>query len=749
MAAIDDPLRGCPTDRFLDALRQTGLVPADRLDAQLRRSAAEGPPEDGRELAARFVRDGLLTPYQADQLVSGQGHSLVIAGKYAILTLLAAGGMGQVYLAEHLLMRRRSAVKILPARLTADPAAVERFHREARAVAALDHPNIVRAYDVDSADDLQFLVMEYVDGVSLQDLVARRGPLEPAAAADYIAQAARGLQHAHENGWVHRDVKPANLLLDRSGTVKVLDLGLARMLGDDVELLTGSGDPSVLLGTADYLAPEQATDSHAADIRSDVYSLGATLYFLLTGRPPFAEGTPAQRVLAHQTRPPKPVIELRPEVPAVLAAVLDRMLAKDPVQRYLDPAAVDAALGPWAVGGPFPPPADAVSAATGGRAGPQSSWARQAGLSSTRPTPAPLYRRAAPGETAHVTVGAAETTAPPSRPEPARRRWPIGAAAVVAVGITVWAGVVFWPRQPQPQPAVFPAEEPVGIVRTFEGHTGAIENVAFSPDGSRLVTVSQDKTARVWDVATGGPLVKFTGHTDVVRGLAVLPDGHRVATAGWAGNVRLWNLETGTELRRFEGHDGEVWSVACDAAGKHLLTAGKDKTVRLWDVDTGREVKEFLGHRGLVTAAVFLPDGRRIVSASVDRTVRLWDLRTGKVTNGLALAKPVYRLNLCANNRRLLFGCDRELFRWDPDAKWHHTPIESDEAVEGAVCLPDGRLVLAMIDGSIRVWEPNMVREALKFPGNGKAVLAVAVAPDGRHVASGGRDRVAHLWRLP
>jgi WD40 repeat protein len=278
---------------------------------------------------------------------------------------------------------------------------------------------------------------------------------------------------------------------------------------------------------------------------------------------------------------------------------------------------------------------------------------------------------------------------------------------------------------------------------------GAIENVAFTPDGTRLVTVSQDKTARVWDVATGNELVKFTGHTDVVRGLAVLPDGCRAATAGWAGNIRLWDLGTGQELRRFEGHDGEVWSVACDAAGKQLLTAGKDKTVRLWDVETGRQVKEFLGHRGLVTAAVFLPDGRRIVSASEDRTVRLWNLRTGKVLNGFALARPVYRLNLCANNRRLLFGCDRDLFRWDPDAKLHHTPIESDEPVEGAVCLPDGRMALAMIDGSIRVWQFNPDREALKFPGNGQAVLALAVSPDGRHVASGGRDKIARLWNLP
>jgi len=179
-------------DRFLDALRQSGLLAAEQLDAQVRRSAAEGPPEHAGELADRFVRDGLLTPYQAEQLLHGRWQSLVIAGKYVVLAPLGAGGMGQVFLCEHLVMRRRVAIKVLPARLTADPAAVERFRREARAIAALDHPNIVRAHDVDTADDVHFLVMEHVDGVSLQELVARWGPVEPSAAADYIAQAARG-----------------------------------------------------------------------------------------------------------------------------------------------------------------------------------------------------------------------------------------------------------------------------------------------------------------------------------------------------------------------------------------------------------------------------------------------------------------------------------------------------------------------------------------------------------------------------
>jgi serine/threonine protein kinase len=725
-------------DRFLDALRQSGLLAATKLDAQVRRSAAEGPPEDARELAARFVRDGLLTPYQADQLLGGQWQSLLIAGKYAVLAPLGIGGMGQVFLAEHVVMRRRSAVKVLPPRLTADPAAVERFNREARAIAALDHPNIVRAYDIDNADDLHFIVMEYVDGVSLQDLVGHGGPVEPAAAANYVSQAARGLQHAHEAGWVHRDVKPANLLLDRSGMVKVLDLGLARLLAEDADPITGRLDA---LGTADYLAPEQGTDCHAVDIRADIYSLGATLYFLLTGTPPFNEGTPAQRVLWHQTRPPRPVRELRPDVPVGLAKVLDRMLAKKPTARFADPAAVADALDRWTeAGATYPPPPDLAPALSGtSQSGALSSWARHAGRSGSKSTPASGRRAAVAADTAQV--GVAGTVAQPaSKARPVRRRWPIVAGAAAAVVLLTAGAIAFWPRS---------AAQPVDDVQLFRGHEGAIENIAFTPDGKRLVTVSQDKTARVWDVAAGRELVRFTGHPDTIRGLAILPDNRRAATAGWGGIVRLWDLDTGAEIQRYVGHRGDVWSVACDTAGKRLITGGTDRTVRIWDIESGKPQQKLSESFSTVTAALFLPDGRRAVSASEDGTIRLWDLRTEKVVNHYSAPKMVYRLSLCPLGRRVIFGSDKELFRWDPDAKGHRMTIPSEEAVEGGVGLPDGRVVAAMVDGTIRIWDVNPPLERHVYPGNGQAVLAVAVAPDGQHIASGGRDKIARLWRLP
>jgi serine/threonine protein kinase len=344
------------TDEFLDLVRRSGVADEARLDAHLKRLAEQsGVPDDPSKLAGVLVRDGLLTYFQADQLLQGKWKRFSI-GKYKVLERIGTGGMGQVFLCEHKLMRRRVAVKVLPAAKAADESSLKRFYREARAVAALDHPNIVRAYDIDQDEGLHFLVMEYVDGTNLQDLVKKFGPLDVPRACHYVYGAAVGLQHAFELGLVHRDIKPGNILIDRSGVVKVLDMGLARFFNDDEDALTRKYDETVL-GTADYLAPEQALDSHAVDIRADVYGLGGTFFYLLTGQPPFPEGTVAQKLLWHQTREPAALRALRPEVPAALAAVVAKMMAKDPADRYQTPAEVMAALASW-VQTPIPPPAD-------------------------------------------------------------------------------------------------------------------------------------------------------------------------------------------------------------------------------------------------------------------------------------------------------------------------------------------------------------------------------------------------------
>jgi tRNA A-37 threonylcarbamoyl transferase component Bud32 len=342
---------------FLDLVRKSGLLPDVTLDEVIDRLRAAGSlPPTVDQFAAVLVRDGLLTFFQAKQLKLGRYKRFTIGSKYRLLELIGAGGMGAVYLCEHILMKRLVALKVLPVEKLEDPSNLERFHREARAVAALDHPNIVRAYDIDQHEKLHFLVMEYVDGNSLQDIIARHGPMDPIRAAHYIAQSAIGLQHAHELGMVHRDIKPGNLLLERTGVIKILDMGLARFFNKPTDSVTEKYDDKCVLGTADYLAPEQAVSS-TVDVRADIYSLGGTLYFMLTGQTPFPDGTIAAKLVAHQTREPRAVELFRSDVPPGLLDVLRRMTAKDPADRYQEPIEVAEALAEWADLPIEPPPA--------------------------------------------------------------------------------------------------------------------------------------------------------------------------------------------------------------------------------------------------------------------------------------------------------------------------------------------------------------------------------------------------------
>ncbi len=279
-------------DTFIDLVRRSELVDKDRLAsaiAALEQRDGKQACEDPQKVSRHLLDAGLLTHWQCNKLLEGRSKGFFL-GKYKLLGHLGTGGMSAVYLAEHINMQRRVAIKVLPQHRINDSSYLARFYREARAAAALDHPNIVHAYDVDNQGDTHYLVMEYVQGLDLQQMVKQQGVLSYEAAADYIRQSAEGLAHAHKVGLIHRDVKPANLLVDAQGTVKVLDLGLARFADESQGSLTIAHDENVL-GTADYLAPEQALNSHNVDSRADLYSLGCTLYFVLTGHPPFPEGT--------------------------------------------------------------------------------------------------------------------------------------------------------------------------------------------------------------------------------------------------------------------------------------------------------------------------------------------------------------------------------------------------------------------------------------------------------------------------
>ncbi len=287
-------------------------------------------------------------PFSGSPTLPGLPRELHDHPRYRVVAILGTGGMGSVYRAEHRLMDRPVALKVIRGDLLGDSTLVERFRREVKAAARLgSHPNVVAAFDAEQAGETHLLVMEFIEGTDLARLVDRRGPLPVGEACEYVRQAALGLQHAFEDGMVHRDIKPQNLMRTTRGQVKILDFGLARF-ASEVSSQGGLTAEGAMLGTINYIAPEQIDDSRSADIRADIYSLGCTLYHLLAGRVPFPDGNLIQKAIAHQESAPVSLAELRADVRPKLARIVERMMAKKPAARFQTPGEVARALAPFA-----------------------------------------------------------------------------------------------------------------------------------------------------------------------------------------------------------------------------------------------------------------------------------------------------------------------------------------------------------------------------------------------------------------
>jgi serine/threonine-protein kinase len=358
---------------LIDLLREKRFLPPDQLD-ELNR-ALRPRFSDVKTLAKYLAQRGWLTVYQVNQILAGKAEELVY-GPYLILDRIGEGGVSQVFKAWHTGKSCVVALKVIREELLSNPEAFARFQREMHAVARLSHPNIVSSVDSDLVGETNYFAMEYVEGTDLGKLVQLTGALKIPIACEYIRQAALGLQHAHEHGLVHRDIKPPNLFLTGAtlppvpppgekppqsgsgsipavtgkGEIKILDMGLARLRevnsprGENIVALTQEG---AMMGTPDYLAPEQARNAKTADIRSDIYSLGCTLYFLLTGSPPFPGNSVMQKLFQHQKEEPKPIESIRTNVPAGLSPILKKMMAKQPSERYQTPGEIAKALEPF------------------------------------------------------------------------------------------------------------------------------------------------------------------------------------------------------------------------------------------------------------------------------------------------------------------------------------------------------------------------------------------------------------------
>lgn len=449
-APEDDPPVDC--DHFLSRLSQVGVLSPDEFASVSDSVSSNELSADPRQLASQLVTEGKLTSYQASALLKGEPELLI--DKYLILDLIDVGGMGMVFKAIHRTMSRVVALKMISQQMLASDEQVRRFKREVRVAATLEHPNIVRAYDADEARGVNFLVMEYVRGDNLNRIVRTSGPLSLSQAVDCIRQAAVGLQHAHERGIVHRDIKPGNLLLDDQGTVKLLDLGLAHIdesirhdaAGTD-STANDSGHPFVsrseltaagaILGTASFMAPEQSLDAHLVDFRSDIYSLGCTLYYLLTGDTPYSGNTIFKVFVQHREGEIPDLQEKRPDVPDSVAAVFRKMVAKNPDERYQSMRELIVALDDCHIAPP------------------------------ERQTQTPPPKATAASHESEPTIVDSAAVPPQSRVSPRTRAGLISAACLVAlVGVFafIWSGESL-PDQSRTEGTPAPLQEPVVSAR--------------------------------------------------------------------------------------------------------------------------------------------------------------------------------------------------------------------------------------------------------------------------------------------
>lgn len=738
----------------------------------------------------------------------------LVAGRYRLRQFLGKGSFGQVFYADDTKFEppRSVALKLLHPQYTADLQVREDLKREASVLARFNHPNILEVLDYGVSDELAFIVTKLADGGSLAQKL-RPNPTRPPVRmsfeeiAQYLEQIADGLDEAHRQGLVHRDIKPQNILLDRRGRPLIADFGLAAAVSSSSSSALIDAGTS---GTALYMAPEQWQGR--AGRASDIYALGVMLYQMLTGHPPFM-GSQLELMGQHLSTPAPSLSYRAPDLkyPPTLDELIYAVLAKDPRSRPR-PAKELSQRFKAAIEAPL------TTALLPGAALPPTQKARAPISEPTRPLP--LLPAELP--TARP-AGTVSTSAPvPTRTSPKRKRFPVSLiVGVEAIALVIIAAVVFFVltannsngrsttvSQSQTSPAavststVLPSlsptlafsptatnPAPTTVAPTVAVTSTIPSTISTTPVVADLQSAAQPTTSEplVLSVPTSTPLpptliatrpaptatpipptpvpvgdpkvavqapVILAGHSDRVISVAFSPDGKTLASGSFDTLVKLWNVETGKELKTLRGHTAGVRSVTFSADGKTLASSGNDSVIKIWDVNSGNQLLTLRGHTAEVGAVAFSPDGTLLVSGSDDHNLKIWEVASGKELKTLSgHSREVNSVVFSPDGKTIASGSfDNTIKLWDVEqGKELKTLIGHKDQVFSVVFSPDGKMLAsASVDRSVRLWEWESGKELKVLSGHTDEVPAVVFSPDGKIVASGGgnADNSVRLWEV-
>ena len=676
-----------------------------------------------------------------------------VAG-YEILGELGRGGMGVVYKARHLKLNRTVALKMILAGGHAGAAELDRFRTEAEAVARLDHPGIVQIYEIGENDGLPYFSLEFCPGGSLENKLDG-APMRHREAAELVETLAGAMQAAHRQQIIHRDLKPANVLMTTDGKPKITDFGLAKKLGEQGQTQSGS-----IMGTPSYMAPEQAASSKDIGPPADIYALGAILYDLLTGRPPFIGATPMDTILQVISEEPVPPRQLQSQVPRDLETICLKCLAKVPEKRYPTAEALASDLRRLLNHEPI----EARPAGAGERL---VKWVRR------RPTLAALI--AACILIAITLVGggvwsysalAAAAKSEAARATEAENAEGRAKEALIRSHVNTgmnWAdeGYLFYSlpwlaealRHEKTQGTDQEISGRIRLGTVLKGcpattqlwfHEGPVTDLAFSPDGARIVTSSR-RMARIWDVKSGDQIGSALTHDDVINRVAFSPDGKYIMTASEDKTARIWPTESGKP--HVLPHRGPVMHACFSPDSRQAVTGSSDHTAQVWDVATGKPVGPPLKHDDAVTGVAFSPDGLRVLTGSTDKTAQIWDAMTGKpVGPPFRHSGEVSAVAYGPDGAQVATASTDGARLWDAKtAQQLHLLVDKPGPVRLVAFSPYGRRLVTTSRNRARVWNTD-TGEPLPFTIKQRSTIYGAVfSADGRQLATGGDDNIAQV----